>query len=221
LDGSTSHCEISSSVCHDAPPWLISFSSDRMDFHMRSNRSLWDSVFLALRSLLWAVLLPGFIVGYVPWRFFGLSRLRLNLFSPQHVIGLLCVGVGGGLLISCIWAFARRGRGTLAPVDPPQELVVRGLYRYVRNPMYLSVTTILLGEALVARSHALLLYWAIWFVAANLFVIGYEEPALRRRFGKSYELYTRQVGRWLPHFRRGLRNPSNHSQSLIERNDFD
>ena len=170
---------------------------------MTSNRSLWGSVFLAVRSLLWAVLLPGFIAGYVPWRFFGLSRLRLNLLSPQHVIGLLCISVGGVLLASCIWEFARSGRGTLAPVDPPRELVVRGLYRYVRNPMYLSVTTIILGEALLARSRALLLYWAIWFVAANLFVTGYEEPALRRRFGRSYDLYTQQVGRWFPRLTSG------------------
>jgi protein-S-isoprenylcysteine O-methyltransferase Ste14 len=69
--------------------------------------------------------------------------------------------------------------------------------------MYLSVTTIILGEALLARSLALLFYWAVWFVAANLFVIGYEEPALRRRFGRSYDLYARQVGRWLPRFRSG------------------
>src|SRR5262249_26139074 len=98
----------------------------------------------------------------------------------------------------CIWEFARSGRGTLAPMDPPRDLVVRGLYRYVRNPMYLGVTAIILGEALLARSQALVLYWAVWFLAANLFVIAYEEPNLRRRFGQSYELYTQQVGRWLP-----------------------
>jgi protein-S-isoprenylcysteine O-methyltransferase Ste14 len=67
--------------------------------------------------------------------------------------------------------------------------------------MYLSVTMILLGEALLAGSRALLLYWAIWFLAANLFVIGYEEPNLRRRFGQSYEQYRQQTGRWLPRLR--------------------
>jgi protein-S-isoprenylcysteine O-methyltransferase Ste14 len=169
--------------------------------HLDSNRSLWNSAFLAFRSLLWAVLLPGFIAGYVPWRFFGLGKLRLNFLSLQNLAGLFCIAVGVALLASCIWEFARSGHGTLAPVDPPRELVVRGLYRYVRNPMYLSVTTIILGEALLARSRSLLLYWAVWFLAANLFVIGYEEPTLRRRFGQSYELYTQQVGRWLPRFR--------------------
>jgi len=72
--------------------------------------------------------------------------------------------------------------------------------------MYLSVTTIILGEALLAGSRSLVLYWVVWFFAANLFVIGYEEPTLRRRFGHSYELYTRQVGRWLPRFRPGRVN---------------
>jgi protein-S-isoprenylcysteine O-methyltransferase Ste14 len=162
------------------------------------NHSVWSSALLTLRSLLWTALLPGFLAGYVPWEFFGVSRLRLNLASPQHLIGLFCIGAGILLLGSCIWEFARRGRGTLAPVDPPRKLVVRGLYRYVRNPMYLSVTMIVLGEALLVGSMALIVYWAVWFLAANLFVIGYEEPALRRRFGEPYELYARQVNRWLP-----------------------
>ena len=77
--------------------------------------------------------------------------------------------------------------------------MVRGPYRFVRNPMYLSVTTILLGEFLLTRSTALLAYGAIWFALANLFVIGYEEPTLRRRFGASYERYAATVGRWFPH----------------------
>ena len=76
--------------------------------------------------------------------------------------------------------------------------MVRGLYRWVRNPMYLSVTAIVLGEVLLTGSRALLVYWATWLLCANLFVIAYEEPALRQRFGASYERYTREVGRWLP-----------------------
>jgi protein-S-isoprenylcysteine O-methyltransferase Ste14 len=114
----------------------------------------------------------------------------------------VCIGVGVALLAACIFEFARSGRGTLSPVDAPRHLVVRGLYRYVRNPMYLSVTMIILGEALVAHSVALPVYWAVWFVCANLFVIGFEEPSLRRRFGSSYDEYARQVGRWVPNFHR-------------------
>jgi len=158
------------------------------------------SLWLFLRSLLWTVLLPGLYAFYVPWRFFGLSDVRLDPGNPLHLIGAISMAIGAALLATCIWEFAHSGRGTLAPVDPPRELVVKGLYRYVRNPMYLSVTLIVLGEVLLTRSVGLLLYWVIWFIAVNLFVVGYEEPALRRRFGQSYDGYTRRVGRWLPRF---------------------
>lgn len=158
------------------------------------------SLLLAIRSLVWTALLPGVVAGYVPWRFFGLSNVRLGAVGLRQGVGLLGIGVGVVLLGACVWEFARTGRGTLAPVDPPRELVVRGLYGYVRNPMYLSVTTIVLGEALLAGSWPLLVYWAVWFLVVNLFVISYEEPALRRRFGPAYDSYTRDVGRWLPRF---------------------
>ena len=158
------------------------------------------SVWLVLRSLLWAILFPGFFAGYVPWRYFGLDRAPLDMTDPRVAFGLFCIAVGAALLGACIVEFARSGRGTLSPIDPPRRLVVRGLYRYVRNPMYLSVTIIVLGEVLVTRSAALATYWAIWFLAANLFVMGYEEPTLRRDFGVSYDAYTRQVGRWIPRF---------------------
>ena len=154
-----------------------------------------------VRSALWAALLPGLFAGYVPWRFFGLSQVRLDLGNSVHLLGILVLALGASLLISCIWEFATRGRGTLSPVDPPRVLVVRGLYRYVRNPMYLSVTLIVIGELLLTRSRALLVYWAVWFVAVNLFVIVYEEPALQRRFGVDYERYKKEVGRWIPRFR--------------------
>jgi len=168
---------------------------------MSGARGAWPSSSLALRSLLWTLLLPGLFAGYVPWRFFGLSRARVSLSNPAHFLGIVCIGLGAVLLGACIVEFARSGRGTLSPVDPPRRLVVRGLYRYVRNPMYLSVTTIVLGEALLTRSWALSVYWAIWFLGANLFVMGYEEPTLRRRFGASYDEYTQRVGRWFPKLR--------------------
>jgi len=158
----------------------------------------WSSVWLAVRSLFWAIVLPGFFAAYVPWRFFGLGKGDLRAFSALSLLGLLCIGLGTVLLAACIVEFARSGWGTLSPVDPPRRLVARGLYRYVRNPMYLSVTMIVLGEALLSRSPDLAVYWAIWFLGANLFVIGYEEPALRQRFGAAYDDYTRRVGRWIP-----------------------
>ncbi len=169
---------------------------------MSHKKSGWrSSAWLGFRSLVWTVLVPGVVAGYLPWRFFGLSRVRLDLLNPLHLIGVVCIGLGAALLAACIWEFARSGQGTLAPVDAPRELVVQGLYRYVRNPMYLSVATIGAGELLLVQSRALLLYWTAWFIIVNLFVIAYEEPTLRQRFGPSYERYTREVGRWLPRFR--------------------
>jgi protein-S-isoprenylcysteine O-methyltransferase Ste14 len=146
------------------------------------------------------------LAGYIPWRFFGVAQVRLQLSDPAHLLGLAAIALGTGLLLACVWQFAHTGRGTLSPVDPPTTLVVRGLYRYVRNPMYLSVTTIVLGEVLLTGSRSLLLYWAIWFLVVNIFVLAYEEPTLRRQFGASYEEYTRRVGRWLPRVGPGRRS---------------
>ena len=156
------------------------------------------TLILALRSLLWTILLPGVVAGYVPWRYFGVSQVRVDPSSPLDLLGIFLIAIGAALLGACIWAIGRRGRGTLSPVVPPKELVVHGLYRYVRNPMYVSVSTIVFGEALLVRSTALIVYWAIFFTAANLFVLLYEEPTLRHQFGESYERYTKQVGRWIP-----------------------
>src|SRR6185503_1670029 len=125
------------------------------------------SVGLALRSAAWTVAMPGMVAGYLPWRYLGVRDARLDPSSPVHLLACVCIALGAALLIACIVEFARSGRGTLSPVDPPRRLVVRGLYRYVRNPMYLSVTVIVLGEALVTRSRALALYWVVFFAATN------------------------------------------------------
>jgi protein-S-isoprenylcysteine O-methyltransferase Ste14 len=155
---------------------------------------------LFLRSLFWTVAMPGVVAGYVPWALFGLREARFEANDLLQVVGFACALAGVALLLACIVEFARIGRGTLSPVDPPRALVVRGLYRYVRNPMYLSVSMIVLGEAAIARSIELVGYWAAVFLAANLFVILYEEPNLRGRFGASFDEYTRQVWRWIPRF---------------------
>jgi protein-S-isoprenylcysteine O-methyltransferase Ste14 len=157
-----------------------------------------SSALLAARSLLWVVLMPGVVAGYVPWRYFGFGRGTFDGIDAVRILGLASMLAGIALLSVCVWEFARSGRGTLSPVDPPRHLVVRGLYRYVRNPMYVAVTAIVLGEAIAARSLGLVVYWAVFFLSANLFVIGYEEPYLRRRFGASYDEYAASVRRWIP-----------------------
>lgn len=156
------------------------------------------SFVLLLRSLLWTVLLPGMIAGFAPWRFFGVGGATIDRRDPVQMLALVIVAAGVLLLGTCILEFARSGRGTLSPVDPPKHLVVQGLYRYVRNPMYVGVSTIVLGQALLIRSLDLVIYWACFFVVVNVFIMAYEEPWLRRRFGASYEDYYRHVGRWIP-----------------------
>jgi protein-S-isoprenylcysteine O-methyltransferase Ste14 len=168
-------------------------------------------LWLAIRSIVWAAVLPGMVAGYIPWRFLGVTGAHVRWRDPLDVLSILLIGLGAAVLGACIWDFAARGQGTLSPADPPRELVVHGLYRYVRNPMYLSVTTILVGEILLTRSTGLLTYWAIWFLGVNLFVIGFEEPTLRRQFGASYERYAATVPRWLPTLGRRRRSSCSRS----------
>lgn len=158
-------------------------------------------IWLGIRSILWAFLLPGMVAGFVPWQYFDLRHRKLNLTEPLHLFALILIAAGLLLLILCIREFAHSGLGTLAPVDPPKELVIQGLYRYVRNPMYLSVLMILIGELMLIRSLGFTLYVAVWFALVNLFVLAYEEPALHRQFGDSYARYSETIGRWIPTFR--------------------
>ena len=148
---------------------------------------------LLIRSLLAAALLPGTVTVIVPWLIVGRGAS-----AGARWPGLALVAVGAAVLFRCIWEFAVSGRGTLAPIDPPTRLVVSGLYRYVRNPMYVGVVLILAGEAWVFWSGGLLLYAAGFFLVASLFIIFHEEPALRRKFGESYDEYMRTVPRWVP-----------------------
>jgi protein-S-isoprenylcysteine O-methyltransferase Ste14 len=154
---------------------------------------------LALRSILFALLLPGTVTVVIPW--FIAHRNHAAQFSHWTLwscAGLLPLGAGVGLLFWCIWNFAAFGRGTLAPVDPPTRLVVRGPYRFVRNPMYVGGVLILLGEAALFESTVLLIYCAAFVAVTHCFVVLYEEPRLRRQFGESYEAYRRRVRRWWP-----------------------
>jgi protein-S-isoprenylcysteine O-methyltransferase Ste14 len=107
-------------------------------------------------------------------------------------------GLGLAVYLRCLWEFAARGRGIPAPLDHPKKLVVTGLYRYVRNPMYLGVLLVLLGETLFLQSSGFLLYVIGWLIFVHLNVILYEEPNLTHKFGDSYKHYRSAVRRWLP-----------------------
>jgi protein-S-isoprenylcysteine O-methyltransferase Ste14 len=142
---------------------------------------------------------PGPVVGVAPLLLSG-WRLRPPLlgWAPFRWIGVALVLLGLPVLVDALIGFVRRGRGTPAPVAPPERLVVAGAYRHVRNPMYVAVVAMILGQALFLGSGPVLAYAAIAFVAFHLFVVLYEEPDLRRRFGDDYVAYTRRVRRWVP-----------------------
>jgi protein-S-isoprenylcysteine O-methyltransferase Ste14 len=157
---------------------------------------------LLLRSVFFTFLLPGTVTVLIPyWLISSRGAGAPSSYQAFRYFGLPLIAIGAAGLVWCIWEFFSEGKGTLAPIDPPKYLVVRGLYRYVRNPMYVAVATILLGEALFFMSAAMLIEAGVFVVLANLFVMGYEEPALRRQFGESYERYCQTVGRWIPRYR--------------------
>ncbi len=155
----------------------------------RQRRALW-------KTIAFGILVPGSVTVLVPW-------LLLPPLPDYHLggfrwVGVLAVGVGAPALLWCGWEFVSTGLGTPAPIDPPRVLVVKGLYRFVRNPMYVAIFLILAGEALYFGSLRLAAYALIAALAFHLFVVLYEEPTLKKKFGPSYLDYCRSVPRWIP-----------------------
>jgi len=155
---------------------------------------------LLFKNLLFTVLVPGTVAVYVPLRIAGSHVLASG---SGLAIALVVLVLGVGIYAWCVWDFATFGRGTPAPIDAPKTLVVRGLYRYSRNPMYVGVLTVILGWALAFRAVSLVLYALVVGTCFHLFVVLYEEPHLRAVFGHRYEAYRERVARWLPHRARG------------------
>jgi protein-S-isoprenylcysteine O-methyltransferase Ste14 len=153
---------------------------------------------LWLRALLFGIIAPGTVGGYVPYvltRHDGAARVHLPLIVRLVGLALACAGVAG--LAWCFALFVRRGRGTPAPYDPPQLLVTSGPYVFTRNPMYVSLALLLTGESLMTGSRSLALYEAFVALPVYLFVRYVEEPQLRRRFGEAYTAYCARVPRWI------------------------
>lgn len=156
-------------------------------------------VLLLVETIAFTVLVPGTVTIWLP-------RDILHIWgdtSPaewtwRHTAAIVPLAVGLAVYARCVWDFAARGRGIPAPLDHPKHLVVTGLYRYVRNPMYVGVLLVMLGEALFFGSLPFLEYTAIWLAFVHLSVLVYEEPNLRRKFGESYEHYCASVRRWIP-----------------------
>jgi len=156
-------------------------------------------MWLYFKSAVAAALVPGTVVGLLPYLILRPAQLApLADWRFSHVLAVLCMLAGLLILLTCIWQTAYFGRGTLAPIDEPKSLVVQGLYRFVRNPMYLGVLLILLSETWLFGSMTLLLYTSIWFLVINLIVLFYEEPNLSTKHGGGYRLYCQSVRRWMP-----------------------
>ena len=155
-------------------------------------------MWLFLKNLLFTVLVPGFVAGWVPLVFL-LRRAELPAaWTIRHYAALPLLLVGAGLYLACVWLFGANGRGTPAPIDPPKKLVMRGPYRWVRNPMYLAVLLIALGEVVFFWNLTLALYLVFLASAFQVFVVAVEEDSLRRRFGAIYSDYCNVTNRWLP-----------------------
>lgn len=143
------------------------------------------------------VMAPGVVAGLVPWWLTGWRAG--NLYPvPLRVAGAVLIAAGATVLISAFARFAVDGIGTPAPVAPTERLVVRGPYRFVRNPMYLAVLAVITGQAVVLGRPVLLGYAAGVAAAFAAFVHWYEQPALTRRYGAQYEAYRKAVPGWWP-----------------------
>ena len=155
-----------------------------------------------LGSAIFLVIAPGTLAGYVPWT---ISRWRFQPallgFSGFRVLGGIMIAAGLPILLDSFARFAVHGLGTPAPVASPQYLVVTGLYRYVRNPMYVAVLSLIFGQGLLFGSVSILEYGVVVWLAFFLFVVLYEEPTLRDKFGDDYREFCAHVPRWIPRLR--------------------
>ena len=154
---------------------------------------------LTIRNLTAIALFPGIVVVYIPYRLLNGAAIPGPLdWSMSQYAAALVATIGAAIPCRSIWSFAFVGRGTLAPFDETQVLIVEGFYRFVRNPMYIAVMLILLAQSMFFWSTVLLSYAGICFVVANILVIGYEENRLRHKYGNEYRKYCEHVGRWIP-----------------------
>jgi protein-S-isoprenylcysteine O-methyltransferase Ste14 len=157
-------------------------------------------MWLLVKNLLFTVLVPGTVAVYIPLRI-AAATAPVEHAAPwgvARVVALLPLAVGAAIYAWCVWDFATFGRGTPAPIDAPKRLVVRGLYRYVRNPMYVGGLLVIAGWALFHQAWWVLAYGVFVAACFHTFVVFYEEPALRRAFADSYVRYCARVHRWLP-----------------------
>ena len=165
-----------------------------------------------LGSALFLLVAPGTVVGLVPW---WISKWKVQPMPPGfllvQLLGILILAQSILLLLEAFTPFALQGLGTPAPVSPTRHLVVTGFYRYVRNPMYVAVVSAILGQSMILGNLMLVLYAAFGWLVSHLFVVIYEEPTLRRKFGDEYAQFCANVPRWIPRLR-SWSGPAGHGQ---------
>jgi protein-S-isoprenylcysteine O-methyltransferase Ste14 len=150
------------------------------------------------KSLLYLIVEAGLFALYIP-----LTLLRTGPWIETGIFSLIALPlwlIGSLIVLRCFWDFTFKGHGTPVPIDPPKELVVTGPYHYVRNPIYVGVSAIFLGHFLWFGYWALLIYTVFSFIGVHFFVVLYEEPTLKGKFGAAYEEYLKRVPRWIPRF---------------------
>jgi protein-S-isoprenylcysteine O-methyltransferase Ste14 len=152
------------------------------------------------KTLLFTFVVPGTVAGLLPYRI--LTHTESWAIGPARYIGVPVFAVGVAIYVWCAGSFALKGKGTPAPIDPPKVLIVQGLYRYMRNPMYVGVLSVVLGEAIWFGSPFLFVYGCCVFGLFHTFIRFYEEPKLTELFGEQYTEYCKQVPRWLPAIRK-------------------
>ena len=149
------------------------------------------------KTLVFTVLVPGTVAGYVPW------RLRQDAAAPvagaEEWAAITVIAIGIAIYLhTAFWGFALIGGGTPAPIAPTKILVVKGLHRFVRNPMYIGVALVIGGQAWLFHSWHIAIFMVGMLLTAHLFVVFYEEPTLRKQFGEEYDRYHASVPRWIP-----------------------
>jgi protein-S-isoprenylcysteine O-methyltransferase Ste14 len=166
-------------------------------------------IFAIVGSAIFLVLAPGFVAGMVPW---WISHWRLDAallgLPALRLTGVALLALGAAGLLDSFGRFAIQGIGTPAPVFPTRHLVVTGLYRYVRNPMYVAVVSAILGQGLILGNVGLLEYGALVWLLFHLFVLMYEEPTLKLSYGSEYTAFCAEVPRWIPRLTPWTSHPS-------------
>ncbi len=160
--------------------------------------SLVATTFRWIGAAVFTILIPGTVTVFLPDYILKPSVPEIGAWGPLQLVAAAVLVAGASIYFRCLWDFVVAGHGLPAPVDHPKKLVVSGLYRYVRNPMYVGVLLVIAGEVILLRSIVLVQYALVFLAIIHINILLYEERYLRFRFGESYDEYRKNVRRWIP-----------------------